>query len=133
MRDIIFRAKVLSHFAKEAPGNTGWVYGELHLKTPVPHIHYDLGKRLPIDVATIGQFTGLYDRTGKQIFEGDILNYVDSYNYPNGRMGQIEWNRGGFVFHENFIHGVTSVRNINLDVFTIIGNIYDNPELEIKH
>ena len=78
------------------------------------------------------QSTGLVDKNGKEIFEGDIVQFEDcdevsDFLYIN--TGIIEWCQGGFhitnrdsVLMEDLLDGDS------LDV-TIIGNIYENPEL----
>ena len=65
MREIKFRGKRLD--------NGEWVLGDLHLNTPYPHIHFGFDNRAKIDTDTIGQFTGLHDNNGKEIYEGDVL------------------------------------------------------------
>lgn len=68
MREIKFRAK----HGKE------WVYGGLHLNSgKIPHIHPDPFTSKSIDIETIGQYTGLRDKNGKEIYEGDIIRYTD--------------------------------------------------------
>ena len=68
MREIKFRAK----HGKE------WVYGDLHLNSgKIPHIHPDPFTSKSIDIETIGQYTGLRDKNGKEIYEGDIIRYTD--------------------------------------------------------
>ena len=62
MREIKFRAKRLD--------NGEWICGDLHLHTPFPHIHSTRGDKAKIDTDTIGQFTGLRDKNGKEIYEG---------------------------------------------------------------
>lgn len=97
-----------------------------------------------ITPATVGQYTGLKDKNGRRIFEGDIVEYNDGYDYFRGE-----------VVFENGAFGVGSFEVIGLsrgccDNFanlwqlfwdqevtddpelyycTVIGNIHDNPEL----
>ena len=92
---------------------------------------------------TVGQYTGLTDKNGKKIFEGDIVRYQfdnDDSPFPNKRTEPIL----GRVFFSDFraSFSVTAGRNggstLNNDLFKyvqngnrveVIGNINDNPEL----
>ena len=70
---------------------------------------------------TVGQYTGLIDKNGKKIFEGDIIKA------DNGHIGFVTFHNGSFV-KCCFCH-VESINDIYGDNETIIGNKYDNPEL----
>jgi uncharacterized phage protein (TIGR01671 family) len=137
-REIKFRAK------DKRSGE--WCIGELHLASKVPHIHSDVLSSIPINPDTIGQFTGLKDKNGKDIYEEDIVEWLFFYTIysSNGAGGDreellkgvIEWRQGGFVFRvlENDFEnaGWYSISDLHTETQTdveVIGNIYDNPEL----
>lgn len=81
---------------------------------------------------TVGQFTGLFDKNGKEIYEGDILHTVtfgfepEEYTaiilYDNCRF-QLSNGRNLFYFGQSDL--------TKMDDTIVIGNIYDNPELII--
>ena len=148
MREILFRGK--------RTDNGEWVYGSF-----IPDLLESLEKmdmldgfikpfgktkeeRLMVEVEreTVGQYTGLTDKNGKKIFEGDIVRYQfdnDDCPFPNKRTEPIL----GRVFFSDFraSFSVTAGRNggsaLNNDLFKyvqngnrveVIGNINDNPE-----
>ena len=127
MREILFRGKT---------EKGEWVYGDL--------LHPDLygngysiedytrGKNNCFDVIpeTVGQYTGLKDKNGKMIFEGDIVagavHWLERMKngvvaFRCGSFGLI-WHRGDVEQFNPF----TSMCNVEYEV---IGNIHDNPEL----
>ena len=102
-----------------------------------------------IDPSTLGQYTELEDENGKEIYEGDIVDWTFFYNRigPNGGAtetdiqlrGVIKWGKAGFIFEvwrndfENA--GWYGISDLNFDPASdieVIGNIYDNPELLTK-
>ena len=72
---------------------------------------------------TVGQCTGLKDKNGKLIFEGDILQ-------DGQEKGKVKWLQGGW-WVDCVIGGddIGEFPMCDLERFEIIGNIYDNPEL----
>lgn len=86
-----------------------------------------------VDPETIGQYTGLKDCDGKEIYEGD---FIQSKKYPESEPLLVEYNYGGFgymYFGEFYLFGGNpnfTFKPFNTDDdFEIIGNIHDNPEL----
>ena len=96
--------------------------------------HWEFGETnfMSFDEIVLMQSTGLFDKSGKEIYEGDAVQFEDCYEasdflYIN--TGIIEWCQGGF--HITNRHSVTMEDLLceeSLDV-EIIGNIYENPEL----
>ena len=75
-----------------------------------------------VDPSTVGQFTGLYDKNGVRIFEGDVLCVIGQGIF------KCRWDDGNFEFclsgKESFGLAYVSPN----DIF-VTGNIHDNPEL----
>ena len=76
-----------------------------------------------IDPETIGQFTGLYDCEGKEIFEGYILDF-------NGLKVEVRFVRGMFAFLANGNLDEELCGDCRTDLFAkVIGNVYENPDI----
>lgn len=160
MREIIFRGKTLD--------KGEWVYGvpvvakdniadkdiTVMVDNPneiVPREGLPLFEQ--VDSETVGQYTGLRDKNGERIFEGDIVRYTfDSPDDPtateNGlkvRVGRVFWSdwratfavtagRRGSAALNNDVSRYVRGRSIyeyvqGANTVEVIGNIHDNPEL----
>ncbi len=75
------------------------------------------------DDSMVQQFTGLSDKNGKEIYEGDILNVYD-FNGKIHFTDEVIWGISEFSFKND--HRSLSTWALK---FEIIGNIYENPEL----
>lgn len=127
MREILFRGKSID--------NGKWKYSMSLARHATENgiiTSYYIGSGYDIVKAeTVGQYTGLTDKNGTKIFEGDILSYEYGdlkkrgfvFYYDRGAKFGIKENDG----HNNLslLHD-TQVRAWNIKV---IGNIHDNPEL----
>lgn len=122
-REIKFRAK----------NKIGWIYGYLSyaniLNKKVMCI-YDGNGDCIVDIDTIGQFTGLHDKNGNEIYEGDIIQLQCKENKYNCL---VDWNinLGAWCISiDNKCLGVKPLGEwLREDSFIVIGNIFDNPEL----
>ena len=73
----------------------------------------------------IMQYTGLKDKNGKKIFEGDIIIISDKNDKKIPKAEQVIWSHKGFLIKSSIYNiGIHSSRERE-----IIGNIYENPEL----
>lgn len=133
MREILFRAKSL-HFNKwiegyYAKGDKDCIvcFGEAGIKWQA------------VKPETVGQFTGLTDKNGRKIFEGDILaikfypQYVNRvcWDGPPDAIAKVFWDFSGFRL--NATNGkdrrYPALVDVNFKETEVIGNIHDNPEL----
>lgn len=128
MRPIKFRG--YSAIRKE------WLYGSLHVFEGVrmpssPRTYIRAGQHNKdwhrVEPNTVGQFTGLSDQLGNDIYEGDII----SLDFPNGRSSfeYVTFIDGRFVTidpQKPYRHDALCVF---IDCVRVIGNLHDNPGL----
>ena len=133
MREILFRGKRLH--------DNKWIYGNFisdyegnpHIIEPRffcedgHHLQYEDNTDTPVFIIpeTVGQYTGLTDKNGVRIFEGDIIQSLES-----SVTGLVQW----FPEHSAFMVWCKSANEVGFlyecaDIIKVIGNIHDNPEL----
>lgn len=116
MREILFKAKRLD--------NGEWVEGYYIGPIGVLDVHeicdvHDItGPRVEVDPSTVGQYTGLKDKNGKRIFEGDNV-----YDPHENSIYTVEWNENNAIFQMAHDWHRRSVETAYY--CEIIGNIYD--------
>ena len=140
MREILFRGKSIK--------TNQWIYGGFHIweKRQVCALSNDRLKddeisyvitvnsfadwnmprtmqAVEVIADTVGQYTGLTDRNGRKIFEGDIVNILTE----NEEFGIITYDDGGF-FVDASTFSVDFMNNINGSDIEVIDNIHDNPK-----
>lgn len=141
MREILFRGK--------STETNQWIYGGFHIleKRQVCALGNDRLKddeiscvitvnsfadwnmprtmqAVEVIADTVGQYTGLTDRNGNKIFEGDIVNILTE----NEEIGVIVYEDGGFIVHADKF-SIDIIYKINGTDVEVIGNKYDNPKL----
>lgn len=137
MREIEFRGKIID--------NGKWVYGDLIENIDCFKIREkekvikQIAKSYVVDEETLGQYTGLKDKNGTKIFEGDIIEHEISktinnkpiyicycINYSEDERCLRAFKNGpkGYSYEISFARYCIDEKKLE-----VIGNIYDNPEL----
>ena len=139
MREILFRGKRID--------NGEWVYGDIihrryYKNTDVVVIRtedsgFDNYSDYEVDPDTVGQYTGLTDKNGRKIFEGDILKIVHKYQspfdddtkeYTDVTTDVVFFDDEGLCFSYGESPFLCVADNVTAE-YEVIGNIHDNPEL----
>jgi uncharacterized phage protein (TIGR01671 family) len=149
MREILFRGKTKD--------NGEWVEGfyskakdylsekEIHVIFPLDltlYPHSEFSSYEEIIPETIGQYTGLTDKNGKKIFEGDVIKYKEVHKFDDvddipslepenieEKIGVIKYENGKFApipelhYCDDYWYAYGYIN------FEVVGNIHDNPEL----
>ena len=145
MREILFKAN--------RTDNGEWVIGSLVLSDDadeeykaiiIPSVNSNMFTResynedlgfenwYKVDPSTICQCTGLKDKNGKLIWENDIVGFWDTYSTENGHaemdcIGKVVWDDETISFQVT--NRLSAESYEVLDECSVIGNIFDNPEL----
>ena len=137
MREIKFRSKAVRPLDKlnelDIEHVNGWVYGNLVMYDDIPFIVvlslvadvYD--SWVKVHPESVGQYTGLKDKNGREIYEGDLLQH------PNGTIAEIKYLDDLAAFVAVYTQGGnTEMDYLDKEIVSkckIVGNIYENPEL----
>jgi uncharacterized phage protein (TIGR01671 family) len=133
VREILFRGK-------RKDNNGKWIYGGLldHWVGSGEELYFVTKSVFPPFVEmipeTIGQYTGVKDKSGRKIFEGDVVRIVVVYSDCDViYTGAIRYERGSFWFSGESAsgNGYTTCcwHHVSDSDIEIIGNVHDDPEL----
>src|SRR5690606_1797620 len=132
MREIKFRGKAVRSLDKLNESDidhvNGWVYGNLVMYDDIPFVVvlslvadvYD--NWVKVHPESVGQYTGLKDENGREIYEGDIVKHATW-----GDVYEVIFEDGGFYVLSSY-----DFQTINEYPLEVIGNIYEHPELDRK-
>lgn len=121
-REVKFRGKSIQ--------NGKWLYGNIQIPED-PYDEYfmwDNGWQMQVDANTVGQYTGLKDKNGKEIYEGDIVTtnkddfFAIEYREEEAAFKMIDY---GIAPFERDIRELTK-KGINEQRIKVVGNIHDN-------
>lgn len=120
MREIKFRGLRADDF---------WVYGDfytVHEKDWAVIRNIATNERFYVYPDTVGQFTGMYDAEGREIYEGDVVRYENCIClvvYNSTRFASFALRKDGWAFDHYFGEAFEASE------CQVIGNVHDNPNL----
>ena len=121
IREILFRGKSIE--------TNEFYYGDLchHANGEVTIRQPENGYEMVVDPETIGQYTGVTDRNGKKIFEGDIIK-TDLFGKSFITFGKLsKWGHQCFCVQSN--NSIIYLTEIYAKSSDVIGDLHSNPEL----
>lgn len=121
MREIKFRGKRVN--------NGEWVYGYYLVAAGMPFISaFGIREPILVDPDTVGQYTGLKDKNGNEIWEGDVCRAIANTRVPLDPFAVI-WNNEYAQWFWKDLKGEDEFWKSIAERSEVIGNIHDNPEL----
>ena len=128
MRELKFRGK--------STADGAWAYGSNVVRSAQHDLHsfFHVAAMGEIDESTIEQYTGLKDKNGVEICEGDIVRYDDPWYSPTESndptaLGTVVWDTAQGAWRVRDYRASWELGDEIADACVVIGNIHENPEL----
>lgn len=135
MREILFRGQTRRYGEKVRLNGekikSNWVYGGIFPQNgdgdfAIIYQQEPTVEKYPVYADTVGQYTGLTDKNGTKIFEGDIVKYGDTVH-------DVVFEQRNGTAYFGLVYSTLETLSFgyyqDLKQIEVIGNIYDNPEL----
>ena len=117
MREFKFRVWIKQWQKMQKISSIDWSFGDIYIEADL-HLY-----SFQIDEVELMQFTGLKDKYGKEIYEGDIVSHPN----PTLNKAEIKFTKG--IFRIVAKDGRDDLLYYCHNIIEVIGNIYENPEL----
>ena len=126
MREILFRGKRMDNGEWEY----GYLYGIWEQRYILWRMTNNVHNMVEVDPETICQYTGLTDKNGKKIWEGDILEgHLDDKFPEDVTREKVIWHENGWKTEESRCDDKAYLDEFDAENFEVVGNVFDNPEL----